>query len=78
MSNRNNLEREARRDREGRVPENVVKAGTNAPGTEGVKENGVRLSRFVSVIFVPKVVAGMLWIKEFHELGLELGDLYIA
>src|SRR5262245_44274642 len=58
------IEQLTRSSCECRMPENIVKTRANAPRSEGMKEDRVRLSRFVSVVFVPQLVAGMRGIKK--------------
>src|SRR5438067_9840358 len=60
------------------MPEDVVKARPNAPGAESMKQDRVRLARFVGVVFVPQLMPGMVGIEELDQLGAELCDLVVG
>lgn len=65
-------------ERERGVPEDVVKAGAEAPGTEGVEQDRVGLDRFVGVVFVPEVAAGVARVEKLGQLGAEYFDLLVG
>ena len=68
----------AGRHGERRVPEDVVKAGSNSPRAQGVKQHRVGLARFVGVVLVPQLVAGMLGLEELGQLAAQLVDLLVG
>ena len=45
----------------------IVKAGQHAPSAQGVKNNTVRIRRFVGMIFVEQMPAGMLRIHQLVQ-----------
>lgn len=49
---------------ERRVPQDVVKAGRDAPGAKGVEQHGGRVVRFVGVELVKKFVTGSGRVRE--------------
>lgn len=54
-----------------------MEAGCDAPGAEGVEEDGVGIGGFVGVVFVPEFVAGVVGVDECGELGAECLDLVV-
>ena len=64
-------------DEEGRVPEQVVEGGADAPGAEGVKEDAGRVGGLVGMVLVEEV-AGMGGIHQGGQLVAEDVDLPIV
>src|SRR5215469_16633738 len=62
------LEQLRSRHCEGRMPQNVVKAGRDTPGSQRVKQDLCRIGRFVGMILVEEVMAGMRRIREQGQL----------
>jgi hypothetical protein len=60
------------------MPEDVVEAGLDTPGAEGVEEDGAGAGGFVEVELVEERVARMGGIHEAGELGAEDFDLGIG
>jgi hypothetical protein len=60
------------------IPEQIVEAGQNAPGAEGVEEDAVRVGGFIGVVFVKEVAAGMRRVHELLDFGAKDFDLIIG
>jgi hypothetical protein len=72
------LEELARRDGDGRVPEEIVEAGRDPPGAEGMEEHRVGLFRLVLMPLVEEARARMRGIEERGELLAQSFDLGIV
>ena len=47
-----------------RVPEQIVKAGRDAPGAQRVEQHARRIGRFVGVVFMEEAVGRMVRVEQ--------------
>src|SRR2546425_7349634 len=66
------------RQQERRIPEQVMKARSNAPRAQRMKQRGRWISRLVGMEFIEEFVAGVIWVDKFGQLCAKDFDLLLV
>jgi hypothetical protein len=58
-----------RRNQERRIPQQVVKTGSQTPRTQGMKKHSLWVIRLVRMVLMPQIAPGMLGIKKLSQFS---------